>query len=77
MQTERRVKLFRRGGHQTVRIPRAFELPGEDAVMRREGSRLVIEPAARPSLVALLATLKPLDNDFPPMPDRPPEPVDS
>lgn len=76
MATERRVKLFKNGRNQAVRIPREFELPGEDAVMRKEGDRLVIEPAAPQSLLALLATLKPLDEDFPSIADPTPEPVD-
>ena len=38
---ERPVKLFRNGRNQAVRIPREFELPGEDAIMRKEGDKLV------------------------------------
>ena len=76
MGMERHVKLFRNGRSQAVRIPREFELPGKDAVMRKEGERLIIEPAPKKSLLALLATLKPLDEDFPEIPDPPPEPVD-
>ena len=76
MTAERRVKIFRNGRHQAVRIPREFELPGEDAVMRREGARLIIEAAAPQSLIALLATLEPLDEDFPDIPDPLPNPVD-
>jgi antitoxin VapB len=73
---ERRVKIFKNGRNQAVRIPREFELPGEDAVMRKEGERLVIEPAAPPSLLALLRTLEPIEEDFAPIPDPAPEPVD-
>jgi hypothetical protein len=40
----RHVKLFKNGRNQAVRIPREFELPGEDAIMRKEGERLIIEP---------------------------------
>ncbi len=76
MATERRVRLFRNGRNQAVRIPREFELPGEEAIMRREGERLIIEPAPPGSLLVLLATLDPIDEEFGPMPDRPPEPVD-
>jgi antitoxin VapB len=76
MYPERHVKLFKNGRNQAVRIPREFELPGEDAIMRKEGERLVIEPAPTKSLLALLATLKPLDEDFPPIPDPRPEPVE-
>ena len=66
---ERRVKLFNDGGNQIVRIPRAFELPGEHAIMHKEGERLIIQPAAPKSLLALLATLAPIDEDFPPISD--------
>jgi antitoxin VapB len=75
MLPERHVKLFRNGRNQAVRIPREFELPGEDAVMRKDGDRLIIEPAAPKSLLALLATLAPLDEEFSPIPDAAPDPV--
>lgn len=39
----RAVKLFRNGANQAVRIPKEFELPGTDAVMHREGNRLILE----------------------------------
>ena len=53
---ERRIKLFRSGRNQAVRIPRDFELQGSEAVMRKEGERLVIEPVVpRRSLLELLA----------------------
>jgi antitoxin VapB len=73
---ERHVRVFKNGRNQAVRIPREFALPGEDAIMRKEGSRLIIEPAPPRSLLALLATLAPLSEDFPPIPDPPPDPVD-
>jgi len=73
---ERHVKLFKNGRNQAVRIPREFEFPGEEAVMRKEGERLIIEPAPPKSLLAVLSTLKPLDEDFPPINDTPPTPVD-
>jgi antitoxin VapB len=73
---ERRVKLFRNGRNQAVRIPREFELPGADATIRREGRRLIIEPAPPKSLLAVLATLATLGEDFPPTEDRQAEPID-
>jgi antitoxin VapB len=73
---ERHVKLFKNGRNQAVRIPREFELPGEDAVMRKEGGRLILEPAPPKSLLAVLAALKPLKETFPPVADRPPDPVE-
>ena len=72
----RHVKLFKNGRNQAVRIPREFELAGEDAIMRRDGERLIIEPVPPKSLLALLATLAPLDDDFPPMPDPIPGPAE-
>ena len=74
--TERHVKLFKNGRNQAVRIPREFELPGEDAIIRKEGQRLIIEPAPPQSLRAVLAALQALDDDFPPIDDSPAEPVD-
>jgi virulence-associated protein VagC len=38
-----------------VRIPREFELPGEDAIIRKGGQRLIIEPAPPKSLLAGLS----------------------
>ena len=73
---ERRVRVFKNGRNQAVRIPREFELPGEDAIMRKEGRRLIIEPAPPKSLLALLRTLTPLSEDFPPIRDLPPDPVE-
>lgn len=72
----RPVKLFKNGRNQAVRIPREFELPGKDALVRKDGDRLIIEPAPPKSLLAVLATLKKLDEDFPAIPDAPPERVD-
>jgi antitoxin VapB len=65
----RHVKIFRNGRNQAVRIPREFELPGEDAIMRKDGERLIIEPVPPTGLLAL-------DDEFPEIVDSPPEPVD-
>jgi antitoxin VapB len=73
---ERQVKLFRNGRNQAVRIPREFELPGEDAIIHKEGRRLIIEPARPKSLLKLLSSLKPIKERFPKIKDIPPEPVD-
>lgn len=65
MTVRHRVKLFRDGPHQAVRIPREFELPGPDAVMRRDGDRLILEAAPAKSLLAVLAALSPISETFP------------
>ena len=74
---ERHVKLFRNGRNQAVRIPREFELPGEDAIIRKEGQRLIIEPVPPKSLLAVLASLPTLEEDFAPVVDRPATPADA
>lgn len=52
----RHVALFRHGRSQTIRIPREFELAGLEAIIRKEGERLIIAPALpREQLLALLA----------------------
>lgn len=76
MPVERHVRLFRNGRNQAVRIPREFELPGDEAVMRKEGGRLIVEPLQRKSLAEILRALEPIDEDFPEIDDPPPEPVD-
>jgi antitoxin VapB len=76
MLAERRVKLFKNGRNQAIRIPRGFELPGKEAILRKDGERLILEPAPPKSLLALLDTLEPIDEDFPPITDQPPEPVE-
>ena len=74
--SERHVKLFKNGRNQAVPIPREFELPGEDAIIRKEGQRPIIEAAPLRSLLAVLATLQTPDEDFPLIDDLPAEPVD-
>jgi antitoxin VapB len=75
MGAERSVKLFKNGRSQAVRIPREFELPGKEAIMRKEDGKLIIEPMKPRSLLALLATLAPIEDEFPPIEDPVPEPV--
>ncbi|HEU4967575.1 AbrB/MazE/SpoVT family DNA-binding domain-containing protein [Sphingomonas sp.] len=79
---ERHVKFFRNGRNKAVRIPREFELPGDEAIMRKEGDRLIIEPAPRRrtlrEAIDWLRTQPPLrpEDDFPEIEDPPPDPVD-
>lgn len=74
MSDQRHVRLFRNGRNQAVRIPVEFELPGDEALMHRDGERLVIEPVRKRGLVALLKSMKPLDEDFPEIDDPVPKP---
>jgi antitoxin VapB len=65
----RHVRLFRNNRNQAVRIPVEFELPGTEAVIRREGDRLIIEPVRKKGLTALLDSWEPLGEEFPEMSD--------
>ncbi len=75
MHHQRSVTLFKTGRSQAVRIPREFEFPGETAIMRKVGSRLIIEPVPTQSLLALLAGSQPIGEDFGPIIDPVPDPI--
>jgi len=63
---QRRARLFRNGRNQTLRIPREFELPGDEVIILKEGNRLILQPVPkRPDLLALLSELEPIDEEFP------------
>lgn len=76
----RHVRLFRNGANQAVRIPKEFELPGTQALMHREGNRLILELVPdRPkkgTLAALvfaldeIAKLGPCQDEFPDIGDE-------
>ena len=62
MSSERYVRLFRNGRNQAVRIPREFELEGDEAIIHKVGNRLIIEPIQKKNLQALLASWHPLSS---------------
>lgn len=70
----RQVRLFRNNRSQAIRIPVEFELPGSEAIISRDGDRLIIEPVRRKGLAALLDSWEPLDGEFPEIDDPPPAP---
>ena len=77
MNAYRHAKLFRNGRNQAVRIPREFELPGDDVVIRKEGDRLTIEPSEKKlTLVEMLDSLSPIDERMPEIVRHPAEPFD-
>jgi antitoxin VapB len=74
----RHVRVFRNGKNQAIRIPREFELPGQEAILRKdEQGRLIIEPMKSKNLLSLLSGWAPLkDADMlPPIEDLPAEPI--
>ena len=73
----RSVKLIRDGQEQTVRIPAEFTLPGDEATIRQDGQRLIIEPVKRKrTLTELLDSWTPIEDDFDFGEDLPADPVD-
>lgn len=74
---QRRARLFRNGRNQAVRIPREFELPGEEVIVSREDDRLLIEPVRKKrNLLEVLRKLEPLDEEFPDVDEDLPPPDD-
>lgn len=73
---ERHVRLFRNGRNQAIRIPREYELEGDEAIIRKEGDHLVIEPVRKGRLLAVLASLEPIDEPFPDIDDDLPDAED-
>ncbi len=65
MPNKRKIRLFRDGRKQILRIPREWELEGEEAIIHREGDRLIIEPVRKDGLLNLLAGLQPIEKSFP------------
>jgi antitoxin VapB len=67
----RTVSLFRNGRNQAVRIPVEFELPGDEATIRKEGDALIIEPKRRKTLLEALDEMEPLGagEEFPDIDD--------
>jgi antitoxin VapB len=71
----RHARLFRNGANQAVRIPKEFELPGNEVIIRQEGKRLVIEAVqpqfkkgSREAVMQMLDELRklgPTDEEFP------------
>ncbi|MCY4212604.1 MAG: AbrB/MazE/SpoVT family DNA-binding domain-containing protein [Gammaproteobacteria bacterium] len=65
MAAERHVRLFRSGRNRAIRIPREFEIEGDEAIIRKEGNTLIVEPIQSKGLLDVLATLRPVKDEFP------------
>ena len=71
-----KAKLFKHGGSQAVRLPKAYRLPGSEVRVRRLGRGVLLEPLAfdAEAWLAQLAAYKDLPfledgREQPPMPD--------
>ncbi len=65
MPQPREVQLFRNNRSQAVRIPAEFALPGDRVRISRDGDCLILEPIGKKDLLEVLATLEPIEEDFP------------
>jgi len=71
MQSERHVRFFRNGRSQAIGIPKEFELEGNEAIICKDGNRLIIEPVKKTKIRALLAGWKPLADELSEIKDPP------
>ncbi len=83
MGSERHVRIFKNGRSRAVRIPKEFDFPGDEAIMRKEGDQLILEPvlnraAEMRRLLKEWRARGPLSDDeaLPEIDDPPPEPID-
>ncbi|EAZ89128.1 antitoxin [Crocosphaera chwakensis] len=65
MNTEYHVKLIQQGNRQTVPIPQELKLPTTEVIIREDNGKLIIEPYQKKSLLEVLSTLEPLEEEFP------------
>lgn len=56
-ESEHRVRLFKIGESQTLRIPSGLELEGDNVIVRRDGDRLIVEPVRKRGLFPSLRKL--------------------
>lgn len=66
MELERHVRIFKNGRNRAVRIPVEFDFPGDEAIMRKEGDKITLEPvqAKKESLIEWLRRQEPIEEDF-------------
>ncbi len=74
------AKVFTHGGSQAVRLPKAFRFDDAEVSIRREGTRVILEPVRkRPrtqaELDAMWARIDELADDDDPFPDPPPQTI--
>lgn len=71
------AKLFRHGGSQAVRLPKAFRFDCTEVLIERDGENVVLKPTPRPKFRTFaeiadhLAQRYPGDMEFPDPPPRP------
>ncbi len=65
MLKEYHVKLIQQGNIQTLPIPKELKITTSSVIIHQEDDKLIIEPLRQKSLLQVLSTLEPLEEDFP------------
>ena len=59
------AKIFRHGGSQAVRLPKAFRFEGTEVSNERRGNQVVLTPKRKPKLKTLADVAKYLADKYP------------
>ena len=75
------AKLFSSGGSQAVRLPKAYRFEGSEAMIWRDGAKVVLQPLptrvrTQSDLDTLWARIAALDDETEPLPEPPAQSVD-
>jgi antitoxin VapB len=65
IQLHQQVRLFRSGRNQAVRIPKDFEMDCDEAIIHKEGNKLVLKPVKKEGFLNILMSLEPIIETFP------------
>ena len=59
------ARLFRHGGSQAVRLPKAFRFEGTEVAIEKRGNEVILKPRLGPSLRTLSDVARYLDQKHP------------
>ena len=59
----RKARVFKNGGSKAIRLPKEFDIPGNEVIIKQDLGVLTIHPkrARKGSLLALLRAIGPID----------------
>lgn len=65
------AKLFKHGGSQAVRLPKAFRFEGSEVEIEKRGEEVVLRPKAKRKFKTMQELADHLDREFPGLTDWP------
>ena len=71
------AKLFKHGGSQAVRLPKAFRFEGSEVIIEKRGDEVVLRPSKKPKFKTIADVARYMRENFPnaaDFPDPPPRP---